>query len=484
MFKFDNTYAEQLQGFYSSCKSDYAPSPKLIKFNHSLANELGVNSVDEDKLAEIFSGNTELPGSMPLAQAYAGHQFGHYAGQLGDGRALLLGEVINHEGHRFDIQLKGAGRTPYSRGGDGKSALGPVLREYIMSEAMHVLGIPTTRALAAVSTGETVVRTEPLPGAVFTRVAASHIRIGTFEYFAAQGQQDKVKQLADYTIKRHYPELSESKTPYADLLKAVSQAQAYLVAQWMLIGFIHGVMNTDNMTVSGETIDYGPCAFMDIYAPETVFSSIDKHGRYAYQNQPIIAQWNLARLAETLLPLMHEDNATAVEIATDVLNELPNHYHSHWLAGMRKKLGLASVDNDDMELMNNLLASLDGQQVDYTQFFRKLINHLEGSDDIFELFQDSNDFKQWLLNWRARLNKDEFTIDQSIQCMREINPVYIARNHKVEEALALAIKENDFSLFEKLNYVLSDPYVEKEDMQEYALPAPKEFGSYKTFCGT
>ena len=300
-------------------------------FNHQLAEELNVTVPNPATLAEYFSGNETLRGSSPLAQVYAGHQFGHYSAQLGDGRALLLGEVINQHGQRKDIQLKGSGRTPYSRGGDGKAAIGPVLREYLLSEAMYVLGIPTTRALAAVSTGETIMRTEPLPGAVLTRVATSHIRVGTFQYFAAHGELEKVKQLADYTINRHFAHLDASPTKYLDLLDAVSQAQASLIAQWMLVGFIHGVMNTDNMTISGETIDYGPCAFMDFYAPETVFSSIDTHGRYAYGNQPSIAQWNLARLAETLLPLIDDDKDRAVEHVMEVLNQFPEHYHHYWL---------------------------------------------------------------------------------------------------------------------------------------------------------
>ncbi len=485
MFNFDNTYAAQLEGFYTPWKGSQVPAPKLIKLNSALATELGLDVTGIENTAEFFSGNQLIKGASPLAQVYAGHQFGHFASQLGDGRALLLGEVVSRDGRRFDIQLKGSGRTPYSRGGDGKSALGPVLREYIMSEAMHVLGIPTTRALAAVSTGEMVMRTEPLPGAVFTRVASSHIRVGTFEYFAAQGEQEKVRQLADYTIVRHYPELNESTTIYLDLLKAVSEAQAKLIAKWMAVGFIHGVMNTDNMTISGETIDYGPCAFMDHYALDTVFSSIDKQGRYAYQNQPMIGQWNLARLAEALLPLIHAESQTAVEMATEVLNDFPQHYHSYWLQEMRNKLGLTSKENDDMQLMNDLLASLQGQQVDYTQLFRQLVKVIESdSDEVFDLFADSTRFKQWLPLWRARLQRDEFSSDKCTQLMLNTNPIYIPRNHKVEEALELAVREQDYTLFDKLHEVLSDPYVEKQEHQAYAAPAPKEFGPYQTFCGT
>lgn len=485
MFEFDNTYAKQLEGFYKISNAARSPIPKLIGFNQSLATDLGAVVKNDDQLENIFSGNSQIPGSSNLAQVYAGHQFGHFSQQLGDGRALQIGEVVSSDGRRFDIQLKGSGRTPYSRGGDGKSALGPVLREYIMCEAMHTLGIPTTRALAAVSTGENVMRTELLPGAVFTRVAASHIRVGTFEYFSAQGEQEKVKKLADYTIKRHYPHLCESQNPYLEFLQSVSEAQALLVAKWMLVGFIHGVMNTDNMTVSGETIDYGPCAFMDEYSPNTFFSSIDTHGRYAYQNQPMIAQWNLARLAESLLFLFDSDKQVAVDSATNVLNDFPSYYDQAWVSGMHKKLGLVSHEDDDIQLMNDLLASIDQQNVDYTQFFRKLSRCLEGDkQDVFELFEDPSDFMQWLPRWRERLERDELTHAQSIQLMHETNPVYIPRNHKVEEVIESAVKHNDFSLFEKLNNVLSDPFVEKEELHEYEVQAPKEFGSYKTFCGT
>lgn len=485
MFKFDNTYAQQLDGFFTAWNAATVPAPALIKFNHSLADSLGLADIDEQMITSIFSGNKATDEADPLAQVYAGHQFGHYSAQLGDGRALLLGEIVSPSGQRFDIQLKGSGKTPYSRGGDGKAALGPVLREYIMSEAMHALGIPTTRALAAVSTGETIMRTEPLPGAVLTRVAASHIRIGTFQYFAAQGDNDKVQKLADYTIDRHYPALAESTTPYLDLLKAVSDAQATLVAQWMLVGFIHGVMNTDNVTVSGETIDYGPCAFMDEYSPHTVFSSIDTYGRYAYQNQPAIAQWNLARFAETLLPLINENSDKAVALATDILNQFPDYYHQYWLDGMRKKLGLTDSEEDDMALANELLASMENQHVDYTSLFRQLIKvQLGENQHASRLFDDASGFLSWLPKWQARLNRDTSDRDQSIRLMQQVNPVYIPRNHKVEEALEQATKERDYDLFERLLGVLSDPYSERTQDQNYAQPAPKEFGPYKTFCGT
>ncbi len=485
MFKFDNTYAQQLEGFFTAWNAATVPAPALIKFNHSLADSLGLADIDEQTITGVFSGNKVTDEAEPLAQAYAGHQFGHYSAQLGDGRALLLGEIISPSGQRFDIQLKGSGKTPYSRGGDGKAALGPVLREYIMSEAMHALAIPTTRALAAVLTGETIMRTEPLPGAVLTRVAASHIRIGTFQYFAAQGDNKKVQKLADYTIDRHYPALVASATPYLDLLNAVSDAQASLVAQWMLVGFIHGVMNTDNVTVSGETIDYGPCAFMDEYSPHTVFSSIDTHGRYAYQNQPAIAQWNLARFAETLLPLINENSDEAVALATDILNQFPDYYHQYWLDGMRKKLGLTDSEQDDMMLANDLLASMENQHVDYTSLFRQLIQvQLGETQHVSQLFDDASGFLSWLPQWQARLDRDALDRDQSVRLMQQVNPVYIPRNHKVEEALEQATREHNYDLFERLLGVLSDPYSERAQDQDYAQPAPKEFGPYKTFCGT
>ena len=501
LIDFDNTYADQLEGFYTSCESATSPSPTLIKFNSALASQLGLdlNTLSEDQLVAIFSGNQTPDGATPIAQAYAGHQFGGFVPQLGDGRALLLGEVVDSNGARFDVQLKGSGRTPYSRAGDGKSALGPVLREYIVSEAMHALGIPTTRALAAVTTGENVMRNNILLlGGVFTRVAASHIRVGTFQYFAARGETHKAQQLADYTIARHYPELKQelkdSENPYLSLLTAIANAQASLVAQWMSVGFIHGVMNTDNMTVSGETIDYGPCAFMDDYSPDTVFSSIDRQGRYAYQNQPPIAHWNLARLAETLLPLMDENTERAIELATDAINAFPEKYAEHWLARMRAKIGLNTTEEDDLALINDLLAAMDGQQVDFTMLFRNLAMLLQSHElqdqqqAAYAQFEDASLFKLWIDRWRERLsheaqNTHEDT-DESIQLMNQVNPIYIPRNHKVEEALETAVSHNDYSKFELLIETLSHPYQLQKGKDEYAQPAPEEFGVYKTFCGT
>ncbi len=489
-FNFDNTYAKQLEGFYTPYQSEKVSAPEIIKVNTALAAELGLdlNALSKEQQVAIFSGNLAPDGALPLAQVYAGHQFGGFSQQLGDGRALLLGEVVaNNE--RFDIQLKGSGRTPYSRGGDGKAALGPVLREYIISEAMYALGIPTTRALAAVTTGETVMRTEPLPGGVFTRVAASHIRVGTFQYFAARSETDNVKKLADYTIARHYPELLQenydTESSYLSLLAAVAEAQASLVAQWMLVGFIHGVMNTDNMTISGETIDYGPCAFMDAYSPATVFSSIDRHGRYAYQNQPSIAQWNLARLAETLLPLIDENTEHAIEIATEELNKFPEKYTEYWLTGMRRKTGLTSPDNDDLALMNDLLAAMDGQQIDYTMLFCNLAEILQGNENIYTQFDDASKFKQWVSRWQERLSQETSSTEKRIQSMNQVNPLYIPRNHKVEEAIEAAVFHSDYTTFELLLETLSHPYVHQDGKEEYTQPAPITFNaSYQTFCGT
>ncbi|MGH1538497.1 MAG: protein adenylyltransferase SelO [Gammaproteobacteria bacterium] len=487
LINFDNTYAEELQDFYTPCNSTIAPSPVLIKFNHELATQLGINlnELSETELAAIFSGNHSLDGAFPIAQVYAGHQFGGFSQQLGDGRALLLGEVKDTEGQRFDIQLKGSGRTPYSRGGDGKSALGPVLREYIMSEAMHALGIPTTRALAAVTTGEQVMRTEPLPGGVFTRVASSHIRIGTFQYFAARQETEQVQKLADYTIARHYPHLKDSENPYLAMFAAICDAQASLVAKWMLVGFIHGVMNTDNMTISGETIDYGPCAFMDYYDPATVFSSIDRHGRYAYQNQPSIAQWNLARLAEAILPLFGKDIEKAVAQATEILENFPEQYTQYWLTGMRKKLGLQTEKEEDLSLVNDLLASMDKQKVDYTQLFRHLSKALNEDEQlVYDLFTDASDFKQWVVRWKERLSHESQGISECIQSMNQVNPLYIPRNHKVEEALEAAVNNSNYSKFEILIATLNKPFEQQVNREDYTFPAADEFNPYKTFCGT
>lgn len=492
MLQFDNSYARDLEGLYVPWKAAGVPQPKLIKLNRALAEELGLDAdaLDSEEGSRIFSGNQLPEGIKTIAQAYAGHQFGGFSPQLGDGRALLLGEVIDKHGQRRDIAFKGSGRTPFSRGGDGKAALGPVLREYIIGEAMHALGIPTTRALAAVTTGEFVRRERNLPGAVLTRVAASHIRVGTFQFVTVRGDMPLLKKLADYTINRHYPELQGQADPYLGLLKAVSERQAALIAQWMNVGFIHGVMNTDNMTLSSETIDYGPCAFMDHYNPATVFSSIDEQGRYAYVNQPPIANWNLSRLAEALLPLLGEDQDRAVAQAMEVLEAFQSRYQHYWLQGMRKKLGLAREDADDFVLATDFLKTMEGQEVDFTQAFRRLADVAEGKGDYSEiglhrLYADDAALRGWLPRWRVRLGVESAGPEQRAQAMRAVNPIYIPRNHKVEEALAAAVDLGDYAPFERLLTVLQRPFAEQMEFAAYAHPAPAgESAGYQTFCGT
>jgi uncharacterized protein YdiU (UPF0061 family) len=489
-FRFDNSYARALEGFYVAQSAARVPAPRLLKLNRALAGELGLNAdaLDGPLGAAIFSGNQLPEGAKPIAQAYAGHQFGGFSPQLGDGRALLLGEVIDTLGQRRDIAFKGSGRTPFSRGGDGKAALGPVLREYLMGEAMHALGIPTTRALAAVSTGEHVLREAgPLPGAVLTRVAASHLRVGTFQFFATRGTPEQLKALADYTITRHDPALAESEQPYRDLLRAACERQAALIARWMGVGFIHGVMNTDNMTLSGETIDYGPCAFMDAYDPATVFSSIDRQGRYAYGNQPGIAQWNLARLAETLLPLLSDDADTAMARATEVVNAFPERFQHHWQAELRRKLGLNGEQAEDDALMNGWLDLLQAQRVDFTLAFRHLSDRAGSGDDaaLRALFSEPAPLNTWLARWQARCAPAGAVPTERAEQMRLANPLYIPRNHQVEAALAAAVEQGDQAPFERLLAVLQRPFDARSGLEAYAAPAPATaMAGYRTFCGT
>jgi uncharacterized protein YdiU (UPF0061 family) len=486
-FAFDNTYARELEGFYVPWQAAQVARPALVKLNRDLAEELGLDAeaLDSEQGARIFAGNETPEGAVPLAQAYAGHQFGGFSPQLGDGRALLLGEVIDRNGHRRDIQLKGSGPTPFSRNGDGRAALGPVLREYLIGEAMHALAIPTTRALAAVVTGEPVYRETALPGAVLTRVAASHIRVGTFQLFAARGEQDKVQRLADYVIERHYRELQDHANAYLGFLERVCDRQAALIASWMHVGFIHGVMNTDNMAISGETIDYGPCAFMDHYDPATVFSSIDTRGRYAFGNQPSIAQWNLARLAETLLPLIDADRNRAIAQATEVVNGFPGLYERYWLQGMRAKLGLASEDEADLNLVNSFLAALESNTVDYTLAFRYLADAALGEEErIRALFADASAYDLWSGHWRSRLARESVTPAERAQAMRRVNPAFIARNHRVEEALSAAVERADYAPLETLLNILSRPFDEQSEFAAFAEPAPEGRGCYRTFCGT
>lgn len=485
-FDFDNSYARDLEGFYVPWEGAKAPAPTIVKVNAALAHELQLDpgALHSAEGAAVLAGAVTPAGATPLAQAYAGHQFGGFSPQLGDGRALLLGEVFDRQGRRRDIHLKGSGRTPFSRGGDGKAVLGPVLREYLMGEAMNALGIPTTRALAAVTTGETIYREGPQPGAVLARVATSHLRVGTFQYFAAHTDPEKVKQLADYAIARHYPELAATANPYVELFRAVRDRQARLIAQWMSIGFIHGVMNTDNMAISGETIDYGPCAFMDHYDPKTVFSSIDTHGRYAYGNQPGIAQWNLARFAETLLPLIDPNQEEAIRLATAEVRAFAGIYTNEWLAAMRAKLGLVTPAEDDLDLVNALFAAMESQQVDFTKFFRRLAKAIIGEiGPVCALFVDRTPFEPWLARWQQRVQHEGTDPVVQAVSMNQVNPVYIPRNHKVEEALQAATA-GDLTKFERLLTILAAPFTERYEFGEYAEPAPATFGRYTTYCGT
>jgi uncharacterized protein YdiU (UPF0061 family) len=486
LFSFDNSYVRELPGLYVAWQPAPAPAPRLLALNEELATELGVDAEAlraPDGVA-VLAGNATPEGSSPVAQAYAGHQFGAFSPRLGDGRALLLGEVLDGHGLRRDLHLKGSGRTPFARGGDGKAAVGPMLREYVIGEAVHALGIPTSRALAVVATGDRVVRETILPGAVLARVAASHLRVGTFEYAAAYGEPALVRRLADYAIARHHPDALQAENRYLAFFEAVVDAQASLVARWMLVGFVHGVMNTDNMTISGETIDYGPCAFMEAFDPATVFSSIDHGGRYAYGNQARVAQWNLARLAEALLPLFHPETDTAVAAATDVLRSFPGRHDERWRQGMRAKLGLTEGRSDDGMLIDDLLALMHGQGVDFTSCFRALSSSLRGdAARARSLFAEPSAFDAWCERWRARLASQALDPQATASAMDRVNPVYIPRNHHVEEALAAATA-GDLGPFRRLLDVVAQPFDERPGLEPYAAPAPAGFGPYRTFCGT
>ena len=487
-------YARLPEHFFERFDPIPVPAPRLVAFNRPLAEELGfeLTQFDEAQLAEWFSGNAVPQGAEPVAQAYAGHQFGHFNPRLGDGRAVLLGEVTDREGRLRDIQLKGAGMTPFSRGADGRAPLGPVLREYLVSEAMHRLGVPTTRALAAVTSGERVFRRVPEPGAVLTRVAASHLRVGTFQYFAARDDREAVRTLADMAIERHYSALTPELTPelakgerYLALLEAVSRRQAALVAKWMGLGFIHGVMNTDNCTISGETIDYGPCAFMEAYSPTMVFSSIDEQGRYAYRNQPWLAQWNLARLAETLIPLLHDDPERAVELATEVIKRYESLYEAQWLTMMREKLGLTCEEEGDRELAEAFLEALAAGRADFTLGFRRLAEAVEAdAPGLAELFENDRALQEWLPRWRERLAREDVGREEIAARMNAVNPLYIPRNHQVERVIAAAAEHDDFTPFEALRQVLAEPFTEQPGQEAYAQPAPPTERVFRTFCGT
>jgi uncharacterized protein YdiU (UPF0061 family) len=476
---FDNSYRRLPARFFQEILPARVAAPRVVRVNFGLAAALGLElgGLDETGLAEVFSGNLVPLGAAPLAQAYAGHQFGGFSPQLGDGRANLLGEVVDSAGRRWDVQLKGSGPTAFSRRGDGRAALGPVLREYIISEAMHGLGIPATRALAAVTTGEMVAREGLVPGAVFTRVAASHVRVGTFQFFAARGDEEGLRVLADYVIARHYPEAASAENPYLALLGAVVEAQARLIARWMGVGFIHGVMNTDNMAVSGETIDFGPCAFMDEYDPGKVFSSIDHYGRYAFANQPAIAQWNLSRLAETLLPVMGLGEDAAVAAATEVLQGFGAAYQAAWLAELRGKLGLYAEAADDAGLAARLFDAMAAAGADFTVTFRALA---DAADDEAVTLPG---LEGWLADWRARLSREAPDASRGAK-MRAKNPAFIARNHRVEQAIAAAVGDGDFGPFERLLAVLETPFDEHNAFAEYRRPPAADERVLLTFCGT
>ena len=485
----ENDYSRLPVTLYTPTKPVPVASPRLVKFNQALAAELGLEIApgDPDHLARIFSGNETLPGSKPIALAYAGHQFGSFVPHLGDGRAVLLGEARDRRGVLKDIQLKGAGRTSYSRNGDGRAALGPVLREYLVSEAMTAMGIPSTRSLAAVLTGERVRRgPTSLPGAILTRVASSHVRVGTFEYLAAQDDRDALRRLADYVIERHYPEAKIDEAPYRRLLDLVVDRQAFLMAQWMKVGFIHGVMNTDNTGVVGETIDYGPCAFMDAYVPEAVFSSIDERGRYSFSNQPAIAQWNLARFAETLLPLLGSDQSQAIALATESINVFSDKFQQEWLQAMRSKLGLFQAQHEDGDLIKALLGVMHDAQADYTVTFTGLADYLTGDRSgrgVEKTLDAHPDFQAWLGRWRYRGTQESESLAARGDAMRQANPRYIPRNHRIEEVIAAAT-EGDFAPFEALLEVIVRPFDEQPNAAAYAVPPRPEQRVLETFCGT
>jgi uncharacterized protein YdiU (UPF0061 family) len=482
-WRFDNSYTRLSEALYSRVGPVPVAKPGLAVFNQSLARDLGLDvGALQEEGAEIFAGNRVPAGAEPIAQAYAGHQFGHFT-SLGDGRAILLGEQVTPRGGRFDIQLKGSGQTPYSRRGDGRAALGPMLREYIISEAMHAFGIPTTRSLAVATTGEQIVREEMLPGAVLTRVAASHIRVGTFEYANAIGDRAALEALTRHTLQRHYPELSEADNPALALFEGVLERQAKLIAQWVCVGFVHGVMNTDNMALSGETIDYGPCAFMDTYNPGTVFSSIDRGGRYAYGNQPNVAHWNLARLAEALLPLIDEDKDKAVAAAEGALDKFPERFRAHYTAGLRAKLGLLGEEEGDYDLAREFLDWMKTAEADFTSSFAALTKATESGKLTGPLSFGSALLREWHDKWTARLERQQKGRSEILAVMRHANPLVIPRNYRVEEALRSAVS-GDFSVLHRLLDALRNPLEETPENEPYRDAPPPGGQPYRTFCGT
>ncbi|MCK9860900.1 protein adenylyltransferase SelO [Paenibacillus sp. ATY16] len=476
----ENSYADLPDLLYTKQNPAPVRAPGLIKLNEPLAAELGLHAdaLRGSEGIQVFAGNQIPEGAEPLAQAYAGHQFAYF-NRLGDGRAVLLGEQVTPQGERYDIQLKGSGRTPYSRGGDGRAALGPMLREYIISEAMHGLGIPTTRSLAVVTTGEEIVRESLLPGAILTRVAASHIRVGTFQFAAQWGTLEELQALADYAIKRHYPDMEDGDNRYVSFFREVVKRQAALIAKWQLVGFIHGVMNTDNMAISGETIDYGPCAFMDTYDPATVFSSIDREGRYAFGNQPSIGAWNLARLAEALLPLMDEDEEGAIELAQDALSDYSELFQQYWLQGMRAKLGIFNEEPEDEALVEAFVLLMQRNQADYTNTFRAL--SMDKAEDT--VLHGTAEFAEWQQQWQARLGRQAESKEEALRLMRSSNPAVIPRNHRVEEALEAA-EQGDLCVLDNLLAALANPYAYSGEQEAYAALSEQSPRPYRTFCGT
>ena len=475
---FDNTYSKLSNTFKEEVKPTPVHNPELVVLNDQLAKDLNLDfsKIEKKNLSQIFSGNTLPKGSATIAQAYAGHQFGHFT-MLGDGRAVLLGEHLVNNTTRFDIQFKGSGRTSFSRSGDGRAVLGPMLREYIISEVIHALKIPTTRSLAVVKTGEKIVRENLLPGAILTRVASSHIRVGTFQYIAAKQNIDDLNTLVEYTINRHYPEIQSSKNKALDLLNLVMERQCKLVVNWMRVGFIHGVMNTDNMAISGETIDYGPCAFMDHYNPKTVFSSIDQLGRYSFSNQPPITKWNLSRFAECLIPLIDKSEDKAIQLASEIIDNFQNIYEEKWLNMMRDKLGLFGKSKDDKKLIDDLLTWMEKNKADYTNTFCYLMNVKIGNNSLY----DDKEFINWSKNWKNRISINDNSKEKSLELMKETNPIIIPRNHKVEEALKAA-NEDNLQVMNKLLSKFDNPYGEQKGIEDYQLPSLDD--NYQTFCGT
>lgn len=484
LLPFDNSYARLPERFFARVAPTPVAAPRLIRLNAGLAEELGLRETDSALLAQIFAGNLVPAAAEPIALAYAGHQFGGFTPQLGDGRAVLLGEVVDRDGRRRDIQLKGSGPTPFSRRGDGRAALGPVLREYVVSEAMHALGIPTARTLAAVTTGEGVWRETPQPGGVVVRVAASHMRIGTFQYFAARQDREALELLTRHALARHYPEVATAERPALALLEGVIARQAALVARWMQVGFIHGVMNTDNMTISGETIDYGPCAFLDEYDPAKVFSSIDQHGRYAYANQPNIALWNLTRLAEALLPLMDANEEQAVKLAEEALGRFRPLFADAWLAGMRRKFGLKTIQDGDADLISRFLDLLHGAGADFTLAFRHLCDAEHTAGALLYFFTDQAKPNAWLADWRVRLSREHGDAVDRRTAMCSVNPAFIPRNHRIEEAIKAAVEGDDFGPFHTLVDILARPFEDQPDHAAHADPPSPDERVTRTFCGT